>query len=303
MSWGNKLVCALCAACLAFTFVAAGFVAVAVPDTATVALSERFSGTTNDRTPFSHDELCDMALSGKRYTFDTDDAFSLYQTIYDINASAAADGRAGRGTLDVARWDELAAQDGVTHAEASAGAQTTPLYALTRSFGAANAQSGEESRIRTLQPTADHVKDLLASASETYVLDAEAISHLNDVFGVVRTAEPFIIGAFVAAVLCAVGVGASAGRRVFGGVLMVAGAVVLVAFAVLGAWAALDFEGLFAVFHSLFFASGSWVFSADSLLITMYPEPFWIGMGAIWLGVTALASALSLVVGLALRRA
>lgn len=71
----------------------------------------------------------------------------------------------------------------------------------------------------------------------------------------------------------------------------------------LGNRVAIDFEGLFAVFHSLFFAQGSWVFSADSLLITMYPEPFWIGMGAIWLATTIAVSAVSAIAGFALRHA
>lgn len=303
MSWGNRIVCALCALCLAFTFVAVGFVAVAVPDTATTALSERFSGTTNDRTPFSADELREMALAGKRYTFDTDDTFALYQAIYDINASAAAAGRATRGALDTTRWDALASQDQLTRAEAQTGAQTTPFYALACSISGANANAGDTARLREIQPTPEHAEELLAEASEAYVLDAEAISHLNDVFRVAQTAEAAIIAALVVAVLTAVGVCCSVGRRAFGSVLACAGAIAIIAFAALGIWAAIDFEGLFAVFHSLFFASGSWVFSADSLLITMYPEPFWVGMGAIWLGATALASAAAIAIGVALKRA
>jgi gltX_bact: glutamyl-tRNA synthetase len=40
-----------------------------------------------------------------------------------------------------------------------------------------------------------------------------------------------------------------------------------------------DFNGFFAAFHSLFFASGTWTFSYDSLLITMYPPEFLDGDG------------------------
>ena len=133
--------------------------------------------------------------------------------------------------------------------------------------------------------------------------DPEAIEHLDDVFGVLATAEPVVLGVFIAAVLTAVGVGCASGRRTFGTVLLCAGLGTIAAFGILGIWAAIDFEGLFAVFHSLFFAQGSWVFSADSLLITMYPEPFWIGMGATWLATTIAVSAISAIAGLALRRA
>ena len=135
------------------------------------------------------------------------------------------------------------------------------------------------------------------------MLDPEAIEHLDDVFGVLATAEPVVLGAFIAAALTAVGVGCASGRRTFGTVLLCAGLGTIAIFAILGIWAAIDFEGLFAVFHSLFFAQGSWVFSADSLLITMYPEPFWIGMGAIWLATTIAVSAISAIAGLALCRA
>ena len=142
-----------------------------------------------------------------------------------------------------------------------------------------------------------------SDAGAGVVLDPEAIEHLDDVFGVLATAEPVVLGVLIAAVLTAVGVGCASGRRTFGTVLLCAGLGTIAIFAILGIWAAIDFEGLFAVFHSLFFAQGSWVFSADSLLITMYPEPFWIGMGAIWLATTIAVSAVSAIAGFALRHA
>ena len=62
-----------------------------------------------------------------------------------------------------------------------------------------------------------------------------------------------------------------------------------------------DFNGFFAAFHSLFFANGTWTFSADSLLICMYPPDFWIGMGAVWLAATLVASAVAIAVGMAVK--
>ena len=132
-------------------------------------------------------------------------------------------------------------------------------------------EADDLARMSTLQPSSENVDMLLAQASDTYVLDPEAIEHLDDVFGVLTTAEPVVLGVFIAAALTAVGVGCASGRRTFGTVLFCAGLGTIAIFAILGIWAAIDFEGLFAVFHSLFFAQGSWVFSADSLLITMYP--------------------------------
>ena len=303
MSWGNRIVSVLCTLCLAVTFVAAGFVAVAVPDTATTMLADKYAGTTNESTPFSHDELCDMALAGKRYTFDTNDKGALYQAMYAINASAASDGRASSRALDIARWDECAASDQVPLAVYAQRAESTPLYGFASMFGSSDAAFTDEARMRTLLPTEEHAADIIAAADESAVLDAEAVSHLDDVFAVVMRAEPVVIGVLCAAVLCAVGVCCSVGRRAFGSVLVAAGAVTLVAFAALGVTAAVNFDGLFAAFHGLFFSQGSWVFSPTSLLITMYPEPFWVGMGAIWLGVTVLVSVIAIVVGTVLRRA
>ena len=59
------------------------------------------------------------------------------------------------------------------------------------------------------------------------------------------------------------------GRRALGRTLIAGGGLVLAAFCALGAWAAIDFDGLFAAFHSLFFQAGTWTFPYDSLLITL----------------------------------
>lgn len=303
MGLGNRIVSVVCAICLAVSFVAAGFVAVAVPDNATTSLADAYAGTTNPTTPFSHEELCDMALAGKRYTFDRNDRFALNQAIYNINAQAEADGRAHRGSLDTALWDEMAAEDKVGIGDSATTVETSLFFGFASSLGGSSPTTGDLTRLRTLQPSEEHVNMLIAQASDTYVLDPEAIEHLDDVFGVLATAEPVVLGVFIAAVLTAVGVGCASGGRTFGTVLLCAGLDTIAVFVILGIWAAIDFEGLFAVFHSLFFAQGSWVFSADSLLITMYPEPFWIGMGAIWLATTIAVSAISAIAGLALRRA
>ena len=94
-------------------------------------------------------------------------------------------------------------------------------------------------------------------------------------------------------------------RRALGRALLAAGTIVLTAFLAFGVWAILDFSGLFALLHSLFFAEGTWTFSYESLLICMYPLPFWMGMGVIWLIASAAACVGCLLVGrrLAIRSA
>lgn len=142
----------------------------------------------------------------------------------------------------------------------------------------------------------------LAQAPETYTLTEDALSHLDDVYRVVQTAQTALIGIAVFAVGSCIFLGVRTRRRRVGGVLIGAGAGIMAVFVGLGAWAIADFYGFFAAFHSLFFSSGTWTFSADSLLITMYPLDFWMGMGMVWLAVTGVLSILAIVVGAALRR-
>ena len=232
----NKLVAVGSTVLLAVTLIAAGFAAVAVPDWATVALSRAFSGCDQPLTPFTHDELASMAVAGKHYTFDSNNADELNEAIAAANASAEADGR------------------------------TT----------------------------------VIGEASETRRLPADAISHLDDVYRVVSVAKPALA---IIAVLCVAGlahVAVRINRRVLGRVLIAGGAFVLAAFAALGIWALVDFYGLFGVFHSLFFQAGTWTFSIDSLLITLYPTAFWMGMAGIWLAVTCGLSILAVLVGFTL---
>lgn len=142
----------------------------------------------------------------------------------------------------------------------------------------------------------------LATADEAYVLTPDAISHLDDCYAVASGARVALLVCLIGAVICLVLAGATGGRKRVGAMAVAAGGVVLALFIALGLWAVLDFDGMFAAFHGLFFTAGTWTFSWESLLITMYPIAFWMGMGAVWVGVTALLSVLAIVVGVVLRR-
>lgn len=56
-------------------------------------------------------------------------------------------------------------------------------------------------------------------------------------------------------------------------------------------FAVADFERFFALFHSIFFKAGTWTFPEDSLLIRLFPEPFWAVSGAAWAALVALSAA------------
>ena len=78
-------------------------------------------------------------------------------------------------------------------------------------------------------------------------------------------------------------------RHLRSGMVWGAGAVTaLVALA--GLAGLLDFSSLFAAFHGLFFAQGTWTFPYDSLLIRLFPERFWSVSAAVWAGLSLLGA-------------
>lgn len=271
----NRFITGVAALALAVSFVAAGLGVCCAP-AATEVLARMYAGSTNPATPFSHEELVQAAMAGRDYTVGSHDKAQLYQAIRDVNAQAQEAGRAGEGALDLAAWDAAAVE------AAAAG-------------GAAGSSNAAIALVAQQEA-------LLDAASESYVLPSDAVSHLDDVNAVIRVASVELALVALIGAGCLVFLGVRAGKRRVGGVLMGAGIGVLALFAALGVWAAADFYGFFAVFHSLFFASGTWTFASDSLLITMYPTPFWVGMGVVWLAVTGILCVLAVLVGRALRR-
>lgn len=132
--------------------------------------------------------------------------------------------------------------------------------------------------------------------------DAEAVSHLDDVRAVLRAARfaTLLLGTALAAWFVA-----GVRRDRFGELAnaFAAGAAGTAALPVLGAVVAvLDFDRFFAVFHSLMFAAGTWVFPYDSLLILTFPEPFWVACGVAWALLTAVAALVFGVCAMACRR-
>jgi hypothetical protein len=117
-------------------------------------------------------------------------------------------------------------------------------------------------------------------------LTDDELSHLADVRSVFELGARLTAGAVVLLLVTLVPgpagsrivrLGAAAGRA------LVAGAALA---AVLVALGALAFEPLFAGFHAIFFAAGTWVFPADSLLIVTFPERFWALGAAAWAALT-----------------
>lgn len=177
-------------------------------------------------------------------------------------------------------------------------ALTLPVYtsAMTQALGvpaSSGLSTGDvvklSGQVRALVADTEY-DPLPATWKGAPAFDSAAVSHLMDVRSVFAGAR---IAVGVCALLLAVYVGWCLARRRFSALStgMTVGAVLLVAGMVLGLIAGLtSFEALFAAFHGLFFAAGTWTFPADSLLIRLFPERFWAVSGGLWAGLTVLGA-------------
>lgn len=121
--------------------------------------------------------------------------------------------------------------------------------------------------------------------------DAAAVSHLLDVRVVLVAARTLAL-ALAAALAIWLGVGVA--RRQFDHVaaaLRAGGAWCVALPLVAGVAGVLDFEWFFSAFHGVFFDPGTWVFPADSLLIQLFPERFWMASGGALAALVALGGA------------
>jgi integral membrane protein (TIGR01906 family) len=151
---------------------------------------------------------------------------------------------------------------------------------------------------------ADHEYDPLPSTwAGLPAFDASAVSHLMDVRAVIGLAR---VATGVASLLLASYVGFCVTKRRFERLRrgMLAGAALTVAIVALGLFAAVtDFSWFFTAFHGLFFASGTWTFPSDSLLIRLFPERFWMASGAAWAALMAAGAVVLLVAARSMRGA
>ncbi|MDY0340221.1 MAG: DUF1461 domain-containing protein [Coriobacteriia bacterium] len=135
---------------------------------------------------------------------------------------------------------------------------------------------------------------LPAMIGEMPAFDDAAVEHLVDVRDVMVPARWFTLGllAVVAAWVWSRW-GIPGGRHTIARACTTASAIMFGGAVVALAVGVMDFEGLFAWFHSIFFADGTWVFPNGALLIRLFPLPFWIAAGASW-GVLVFVCAVTL---------
>lgn len=228
----------------------------------THALSTVFA---NDATsPLDRNQLVRVADATRDYSFGSHDLLDLYRTIYDIDVEYRNSvGYSAASTTGV----------GFPKVDAVTDRTSTDQYATA-----------------------------FRGASELYCYSPETIAHLDDCYKIASTAYPLLIAAAILVLAGLVFTGVACRKRRLGIVLIAAGAIVILSFVALGAWAVIDFRGFFTAFHNVFFSQGNWTFPYDSLLICALPQPFWAGMGALWLLVALLEAVLSILIGRRLAR-
>ena len=174
-----------------------------------------------------------------------------------------------------------------------AAAGVTPARGLELAQGVREYVSGTST---------DLDQDLPATVDGRPGFDAAARSHLADVERVIsgaRLLTGLVGGALTVWLLVEVvrrrTLAVAQGLRM--GAYMSAGFMVLALLAGLT-----SFDWLFTAFHGLFFESGTWTFPADSLLIQLFPEPFWMTAGASWAALVLIGALLLWLAALWLER-
>lgn len=217
--------------------------------------------------------------------------------------------------------DQLVALAQTTRAYTVEGISTDALYeaigtcALTLSDAQVKAEAGKSASIAGMD--AQTAARYLAARCDTLSLPADAVSHLDSVHQVAICALWALV---ICAAIAAAGIAWLARRRLpalteedgrnaapvslrtLSNTLIAASAFVLALFALCLGACLIDFDRFFNSLHALFFSQGTWLFNVDSLLICLYPDLFWVGMGIVWVTVTALLSIAALIVGLRIRR-
>jgi len=174
----------------------------------------------------------------------------------------------------------------------------TPVYTRTVA-GLFNPQERADlSRERSLEMAEEVRRFVTDPDSETLPsvvddregFDASSVAHLADVRDVMISAR---VATGVAAGVLAIAIMLLLARkewRVLGAGLRGGGYMIIGAVLLLGVAGIVDFDGLFAGFHGIFFESGTWTFPSGSLLIQLFPEQFWAVSAALWAALIAVGA-------------
>lgn len=254
-----------CFVCLTATYLFAGYAACAAQPTTRLLAQATCDATTS---PYTFDQLVQLSVATRDFTVE-DHGSNIEEAENELatHVVSAAQEASSEGSAKAEKWSRVTSS--VDVANASEGESLSTMYAM-------------------------------ASISDAYGLDEDAMSHLVDCNVLITKAVPAFIVAAIAALALAITLRNE--RKLLGRALSASGTILLTPMFFCGVWAAFDFDAFFNFFHETLFPQGNWTFPADSLLISMLPEGFWMGMGALWLAVTACACIISITLGGRMKR-
>lgn len=273
----DSILAGIGATVLAVTLLVCGFAACCLPVT-TASLAGAVS--TGADSPYTHEQLVSLAQETRAFTVDAHPSMEEAREALASDVVAAAREASAAGAPKASQWTQQAKQalgdgEGESGAAGAAGEAAGDGAAAAEAAAGGDA-AGDGSAVATM--------DALAKVSDRYALDADAVSHLEDCNGLITGLSSYLGMIGIAALIIALVLGFRKQFAALAFMLRMGPALLLVMLIILGLWGVVDFNGLFAAFHSLFFVDGTWTFNYDSLLISMYPLDFWMGMGAVWIG-------------------
>lgn len=209
---------------------------------------------------YSEEDMATLAAAARSFAFDSsDDGAHLNATIWEV----------------FSRYQPQLAQD---IAEKS---PITTVDSLSPAFAYAQTIDGVSNRML-----------------QSYLFDENAEMHLADCTHLFDFARIFFTITFLIALICSLILHKHRCLRRLSVVLIAGAATILIIIGALLIWLLLDFNGLFSLFHQLFFDPNTWRFPIDSLLISLFPMAFWSAMVGIWVAGTLIASIIVLGIGL-----
>lgn len=132
------------------------------------------------------------------------------------------------------------------------------------------------------------------------LLDDEMLNHLSDCTWVFALMTNIFLGTALATLIFAILTLVVSGRGALGKVFVLGGCLTIALLVIFVFALCFGFEEFFTWMHSLFFEGQSWLFDAQSLLISLFPTAFWEQMGVVWVAGTLVATLAVIVIGVAI---
>lgn len=299
------LVRTLTCLCLAFSLFGAGLLVCSSKE-ATQAIGQTFSGWSDSTLPA--DDMAAIAEEVRLFSMGQASTDDLKETtIEHVKKSYPEVAQVlETGSLAAGLAEDAAKAAGAANGAAGTASDDGPASPIVGTNSTGNGGGSLGSQITNALGLPDSYSTsgsiTTAKIDSWFSLPENAVSHLADCIPVFVTAQGATVFAAIAALAGLVWLGVCRGRKAVGQTMILGACVPLTLLLAIGLWALVDFDGLFAAMHGLFFSAGTWTFPNDSLLIRLFPEAFWAAMAGLWAAVSIGLSLLCLAIGRLVRK-